>query len=50
MLTELIDKYIKGHQETLELLSKPEWLESIKKGKQDVAQEIKGKSLDELED
>jgi hypothetical protein len=50
MLTELIDKYIKRHKETLELLSKPEWLEIIKKGKQEVAKEIKGKSLDELED
>jgi hypothetical protein len=50
MLTELIDKYIKCHKETLELLSKPEWLQIIKKGKQEVAEKIKGKSLDELED
>ena len=50
MLTELIDKYIKGHKESFELLSKPEWLKLIKKGKQEVAKEIKGKSLDELED
>ena len=50
MLTELIDKYIKRHKETLELLSKPDCLQIIKKGKQEVAKEIRGKSLDELED
>jgi hypothetical protein len=50
MHTELIDKYIEGQRETLELLSKPEWLKIIKKGKQEVAKESKGKSLDELED
>jgi PHD/YefM family antitoxin component YafN of YafNO toxin-antitoxin module len=50
MHTEPIDRYIKGHQETLELLSKPEWLEIIKKGKQEVARGVRGKSLDELED
>lgn len=50
MHTELIDKHIKGHQETLELLSKPEWLEIIERGKKEVVIEVKGKSLDELED
>lgn len=50
MHTELIDKYIKGQRETLELLSRPEWLEIIKKGKEEVAKGVRGKSLEELED
>jgi len=50
ILSELIDEYIERHKETLELLSRPEWLETIEKGKEEVAKGIKGKSLDELED
>ncbi len=50
ILSELIDEYIERNKETLELLSKPEWLEIIEKGKEEVAKGIKGKSLDELED
>ena len=50
ILSELIDEYIERHKETLELLSKPEWLEIIEKGKEEVARGIRGKSLDELED
>jgi hypothetical protein len=50
MLTELIDKYITGHKVTLELLSRPAWREAIEMGKKEVVKEIKGKSLDELED
>ena len=50
MLTELIDKYIKCHKETLELLSKPDWLEIIERGKKEVAMGVRGKSLGELED
>ena len=50
ILTELIDEYIERHRETLDLLSRPEWVEMIKKGKEEVARGIKGKSLDELED
>ena len=50
MLTGLIDKYIKGHKETLDLLSRPAWLEIIEMGKKEVVKEIKGRSLDELED
>jgi len=50
ILSELIDEYIERHQETLNLLSKPEWVETIKKGKKEVAKRIKGKTLNELED
>jgi predicted CopG family antitoxin len=50
ILSDLIDEYIERHKETLELLSKPEWVEIIKKGKEEVARGIKGKTLNELED
>jgi hypothetical protein len=50
ILSELIDEYIARHQETLELLSKPEWVDKIMKGKEEVASGAGGKSLDELED
>ncbi|MEE4270757.1 MAG: hypothetical protein V2I67_03725 [Thermoanaerobaculales bacterium] len=50
ILTELIDEYIERHQETLELLSKPEWVDIITRGKNEVADGAKGKSLDELAD
>jgi hypothetical protein len=49
ILGELIDDYIERHKETLELLSKPEWVAMIQKGKEEVASGVKGKSLDELE-
>jgi predicted transcriptional regulator len=50
ILSELIDDYIERHTETLNLLSRPEWVEMIKKGKEEVAKGIKGKNLNELED
>jgi hypothetical protein len=50
LLTGLIDEYIERHKETLNLLSNPKWVEVIKKGKKEVAEEVKGKTLDELED
>jgi hypothetical protein len=50
ILSELIDEYVERHKETLELLSKPEWVETIKKGKGEVARGVKGKGIDELED
>ena len=49
ILSDLIDEYIERHKETLELLSKPEWVEAIEQGKAEVASGKKGKSLDELE-
>jgi predicted CopG family antitoxin len=50
ILTDLIDEYIERHKKTLDLLSKPEWVEIIKQGKEDVSKGIKGKDLHELED
>lgn len=32
ILTELIDEYLERHKETLEILSKPDWVNSIKEG------------------
>lgn len=50
ILSELIDEYIERHRETLDLLSNPEWVEIITRGKREVAQGVKGKGLDELAD
>jgi predicted HAD superfamily phosphohydrolase len=50
ILDELIDEYIERHKETLDILSKPEWVDIIEKGKAEISKGIKGKSLDELED
>jgi predicted CopG family antitoxin len=50
ILSELIDEYIERHRETLNLFSRPDWVAIIKKGKEDVAKGIKGKTLNELED
>jgi predicted transcriptional regulator len=32
ILTELVDEYIERHKETLEILSRPDWVEAINKG------------------
>jgi len=50
ILSELIDEYIERHQETLDLLSKPEWVDIITRGKKEVDADVKGKTLDELAD
>ena len=50
ILSELIDEYIERHQETLDLLSRPEWVDIIVRGKQEVAEGVRGKTLDELAD
>ncbi|HSM52435.1 MAG TPA: hypothetical protein VLA75_13625 [Thermoanaerobaculia bacterium] len=50
ILSELIDEYVERHRETLELLSRPEWVEVIRRGKGEVDAGAKGKGLDELED
>jgi predicted DNA-binding protein len=50
IITELIDEYIARHKETLDLLSRPEWVEIVERGKSEVAEGVKGKSLYELED
>jgi len=50
ILSELIDEYIEHNKETRELLSNPEWVEIIEAGKAEITQNIKGKTLAELED
>ena len=50
ILSELIDEYIERHQETLDLLSRPEWVDIIERGKEEVVTGVKGKRLDELAD
>ena len=50
ILSGLIDEYIERHQETLDLLSRPEWVDLIVRGKEEVDAGIKGKTLDELAD
>jgi len=32
ILSELIDEYIERHKETLEILSRPDWIKAINKG------------------
>jgi len=50
ILSDLIDEYIERHKETLDLLSRPEWVEIIANGKEEVRTSVMGKSLDELAD
>ena len=50
IISELVDQYIERHKETLEILSNPEWVELIRKGKKEIDEGIKGKTLEELED
>jgi predicted CopG family antitoxin len=50
ILSDLIDEYVERHKETLDLLSRAEWVEAINKGKAEVTHGVKGKRLDELDD
>ena len=50
IVSELIDDYVSRHRETLELLSHPDWVEEIRKGKEEVRRNVKGKSLADLAD
>jgi hypothetical protein len=50
ILSGLIDEYIGRHQETLDLLSRPEWVDIIARGKEEVDKAVKGKGLDALAD
>ena len=50
ILCQLIDEYIERHKETLDLLSRPEWVEIISRGKEEVRRGVAGKGLDELDD
>ena len=48
IIAELIDDHVARHQETLELLSRPEWVDEIRKGRKEVLRGGKGKSLADL--
>jgi predicted CopG family antitoxin len=50
ILSQLIDEYVERHRETLDLLSRPDWVEVISRGKAEVRQGVPGKSTDELAD
>lgn len=50
ILSDLIDEYIERHQETLDLLSRSEWVDAIARGKKEVTEGVPGKGLDELAD
>ena len=50
ILADVVDDYIERRKETLNLLSKPDWVKKIEQGKREVLQKVKGKSLNELED
>ena len=50
ILCGLIDEYVERHRETLELLSKPQWVEVISKGREEIKKGIKGKPLGRLAD
>ncbi len=50
ILSELVVEYIERHKETLEILSNPQWVGMIRQGKKEIAEGVKGKSLNELED
>ncbi len=50
ILSELIDEYIERHRETLEILSRPDWIDTIARGKAEVEDGVRGKGLDELAD
>ena len=50
ILSDLIDEYIERHKETLDLLSRPEWVDVIARGKDEVARGVAGKGLDDLAD
>ena len=50
IVAELIDEYVERHRETLELLSRPEWVDQIRMGKDEIRRGAKGKSLADLAD
>lgn len=50
ILSDLIDEYIERHRETLDLLSRPEWVDIIARGKEEGSSGARGKGLDELAD
>ena len=50
ILSGLIDEHIERHKETIDLLSRREWVDIIARGREEVSRGVKGKTLDELAD
>jgi len=50
ILSDLIDEYVERHRETLDLLSRPDWVEIIIHGKAEVESGARGRSLADLAD
>ena len=50
ILSDLIDDHIERRRETLDLLSKLDWVKAIGQGNLEVEKRVRGKSLDELAD
>jgi len=50
ILSDLIDEYVERHRETLDLLSRPDWVEIIIRGKAEVESGARGRSLADLAD
>lgn len=48
IVIELVDDYIERQRETLDLPSRPGLVEAIRRGREEVAGEVKGKGLDDL--
>lgn len=47
---QLNEEDAERHRETLDLLSRPEWVDVIARGKSEVERGVEGKSLDDLAD
>lgn len=50
ILKDAIENYIDQYEETLELLSDPDFADAIRKGRAEVDKNVKGVLLDDLED
>jgi predicted CopG family antitoxin len=50
IVSALIDEYIERNRETMDILSRPDWADEIRKGKEEVRRKVKGKSLADLAD
>ena len=50
VLEEAVDDYIERYKETLEIIDNNNFYTQIKKGKEEIAKGVKGKSLNELDD
>lgn len=50
VLCELIDECVERYEESRDLVSRPEWAKAITRGTQEIADDVPGKSIDELPD